>query len=466
MSHPNPLAADATPAAPSSVPPPSGPLERQAREAPASGTTSGHDLPVDAIHARLGALAVPVRGVEEVAIFAALDRVLAEDVVSPMDVPPHDNSAMDGFAFDGAALAAGRPLRLQVAGTVLAGHRWPGTLSPGQCLRIMTGAVMPAGADTVVPQEAAACHRADDGTETVGIPPGTVRPGDHRRRAGEDLARGRTALARGSRLTPAALGLIASLGQARVPVFRRLRVAFFSTGDEILSLGMPWREGAVYDSNRYTLFGLLARMGVEPIDLGAVPDEPQALEAALRTAAGRADAIVTSGGVSAGAADHTRTLLDRLGSVEFWRVAMRPGRPMAAGRIPRPGAAGGSHAETDAEPAVLFALPGNPVAAMVAFLVFVRPVLWRMMGRRHTPAPALRALAAEPLHKRPGRTEYQRGVVFQEADGSLHVRTTGPQGSGLLSSMVQADGLIVLPHASGPVAVGDPVEVLLFDGML
>lgn len=464
MSPPNPFAADATPAAPSSVPPPPGSHDRSAGEAAAPGAASGHDLPVDAIHARLGALAVPVRGVEEVAIFAALDRVLAEDVVSRMDVPPHDNSAMDGFAFDGAALAAGRPLRLQVAGTVLAGHRWPGTLGPGQCLRIMTGAVMPAGADTVVPQEAAVCHRSDDGTETVDIPPGAVRPGDHRRRAGEDLARGRTALARGSRLTPAALGLIASLGQATVPVFRRLRVAFFSTGDEILSLGTPWREGAVYDSNRYTLFGLLARMGVEPIDLGAVPDEPQALEAALRTAAGRADAIVTSGGVSAGAADHTRTLLDRLGSVEFWRVAMRPGRPMAAGRIPRPPSANDSAA--DAVPAVLFALPGNPVAAMVAFLVFVRPVLWRMMGRRHTPAPALRALAAEPLRKRPGRTEYQRGVVFQEADGTLRVRTTGPQGSGLLSSMVQADGLIVLPHASGPVAVGDPVEVLLFDGML
>ncbi len=463
MSHPIPPPG-ATPAAPSSVHPRPDPHGRRVQEDPGPQVASGHDLPVDTIHARLGALAVPVREVEEVAIFAALDRVLAEDVVSPMDVPPHDNSAMDGFAFDGAALAAGQPLRLQVAGTVLAGHRWPGTLEPGRCLRIMTGAVMPAGADTVVPQESAVCHRAEDGTETVDIPPGAVRPCDHRRRAGEDLAHGRTALARGSRLTPAALGLIASLGQATVPVFRRLRVAFFSTGDEILSLGTPWREGAVYDSNRYTLFGLLARMGVEPIDLGAVPDEPQALEAALRTAAGRADAIVTSGGVSAGAADHTRTLLDRLGSVEFWRVAMRPGRPMAAGRIPRPQSSGENAA--DAGPAVLFALPGNPVAAMVAFLVFVRPVLWRMMGRRHTPAPALRALAAEPLHKRPGRTEYQRGVVFQEADGTLRVRTTGPQGSGLLSSMVQADGLIVLPHASGPVAAGDTVEVLLFDGML
>ncbi|WP_415268419.1 gephyrin-like molybdotransferase Glp [Acidovorax sacchari] len=428
------------------------------------GAPVAHDLPVEAVHARLAALAEPVRGTEQVGIFAALDRVLAEDVVSPMDVPPHDNSAMDGFAFDGAALTDGRPLALQVAGTVLAGHRWEGRLGPGQCLRIMTGAVMPQGADTVVPQEAALPASPAGGPESITIPPGAVRRGDHRRRAGEDLARGRTALAKGTRLTPAALGLLASLGQATVPVVRRLRVAFFSTGDEILSLGTPWREGAVYDSNRYTLFGLLARMGVEPIDLGAVPDEPQALEATLRAAAARADAIVTSGGVSAGAADHTRTLLDRLGQVEFWRIAMRPGRPMAAGRIPRPQGAGGEAGADSA--AVLFALPGNPVAAMVAFLVFVRPALWRMMGCEPTAPPALRALAAGPLHKRPGRTEYQRGIVFQDADGTLCVRTTGPQGSGLLSSMVQADGLILLPHARGPVAVGEPVDVLLFDGML
>ncbi|AVS78033.1 molybdopterin molybdenumtransferase MoeA [Paracidovorax avenae] len=427
--------------------------------------TVAHDLPVDAVHARLAALAEPVLGIERVDIFAALDRILAEDVVSPMDVPPHDNSAMDGFAFDGAALVDGQPLALQVTGTVLAGHRWPGRLGPGQCLRIMTGAVMPHGADTVVPQEAILTAPPAGGPESITIAPGAVRRGDHRRRAGEDLARGRTALSKGTRLAPAALGLLASLGQATVPVVRRLRVAFFSTGDEILSLGTPWREGTVYDSNRYTLFGLLARMGVEPIDLGAVPDEPQALEATLRAAAARADAIVTSGGVSAGAADHTRTLLDHLGQVEFWRIAMRPGRPMAAGRIPRPEGVASSEAGADGA-AVLFALPGNPVAAMVAFLVFVRPALWRMMGCEPMAPPALRALAAEPLHKRPGRTEYQRGIVFQDAEGTLRVRTTGPQGSGLLSSMVQADGLILLPHARGPVAVGEPVDVLLFDGML
>ncbi|MDA8521199.1 molybdopterin molybdotransferase MoeA [Acidovorax sp. NCPPB 4044] len=446
---------------PTAEPPLSGP----APSAALAGGQTASDLPVEAVHALLSSLtATPIGDVEEVGIFAALDRVLARDIVAPMDVPPHDNSAMDGFAFDGSALVPGQPLSLQVVGTVPAGHRWPTPLEPGQCVRTMTGAAMPEGLDTVVPQEAAVCRSGANGTEIAEIPPGAVRRGDHRRRAGEDLSRGRPALQRGAWITPAALGLIASLGLASVPVFRRLRVAFFSTGDEILSLGTPWREGAVYDSNRYTLFGLLVRMGVEPIDLGAVPDQPQALESALRSAASRADAIVTSGGVSAGVADHTRTLLDRLGSVDFWRIAMRPGRPMAAGRIPcteDPGRAGPPDSGT-----VLFALPGNPVAAMVAFLVFVRPALWRMMGTTRVAPPALRALAAEPLNKRPGRTEYQRGVVFQDADGSLRVRTTGPQGSALLSSMVQAHGLIVLPHGRGRVAPGEPVDVLLFDGML
>ncbi|SFD53135.1 molybdopterin molybdotransferase MoeA [Paracidovorax konjaci] len=442
------------------------PFSGPAPSAALAGGRTASDLPVEAVHALLSNLtSTPVGDVEEVGIFAALDRVLARDIVSPMDVPPHDNSAMDGFAFDGSALVLGQTLSLQVVGTVPAGHRWSSPLEPGQCVRIMTGAAMPEGLDTVVPQEAAIGRSGANGAEIAEVPPGAVRRGDHRRRAGEDLARGRPALQRGASITPAALGLIASLGLASVPVFRRLRVAFFSTGDEILSLGTPWREGAVYDSNRYTLFGLLVRMGVEPVDLGAVPDQPQALEATLRAAASHADAIVTSGGVSAGVADHTRTLLDRLGSVDFWRIAMRPGRPMAAGRIPRtedPGRTG----LQDGTGTVLFALPGNPVAAMVAFLVFVRPALWRMMGSTRTAPPALRALAAEPLNKRPGRTEYQRGIVFQEGDGSLRVRTTGPQGSALLSSMVQAHGLIVLPHDRGPVASGETVDVLLFDGML
>ncbi|MBF9267259.1 molybdopterin molybdotransferase MoeA, partial [Paracidovorax cattleyae] len=264
MSHSQPSPAEPPPSISQATPP---------------GAPVAHDLPVEAVHARLAALAEPVQGIEQVGIFEALDRVLAEDVVSPMDVPPHDNSAMDGFAFDGSLLQEGHPLHLQVAGTVLAGHCWQGRLGPGECLRIMTGAVMPHGADTVVPQEAALLAPSPGGLETITVPADAVRQGDHRRRAGEDLARGRTALDRGTRLAPAALGLLASLGQSAVLVVRRLRVAFFSTGDEILSPGTHWCEGAVYDSNRYTLFGLLARMGVEAIDLGAVPDEPQALEA-------------------------------------------------------------------------------------------------------------------------------------------------------------------------------------------
>jgi len=259
------------------------------------------------------------------------------------------------------------------------------------------------------------------------------------------------ALQKGERLAPAACGLAASLGLETLPVFRRLRVAYFSTGDEILSLGQAPREGAVYDSNRYTVHGLLRKLGCEVIDLGVVRDEPALLEAAFTEAAARADAIITSGGVSVGEADFTKAMMKKLGDVAFWKVAMRPGRPMAVGRIGR---------------AALFGLPGNPVAVMVTFLAFVRPALLRMMGARPVPLPLLRARSQEALRKKPGRTEYQRGIVSTAADGSLQVRTTGNQGSGVLSSMVQANGLIVLHHAQGNVAVGDEVDVMMFEGAL
>jgi molybdopterin molybdotransferase len=268
---------------------------------------------------------------------------------------------------------------------------------------------------------------------------------------GEDLRHGQPALHKGDRITPAALGLLASLGIAAVPVVRRLRVAYFSTGNEILSLGDAPREGAIYDSNRYTVFGLLTRLGCEIVDLGVVRDEPALLEAAFRDAAARADAIITSGGVSVGEADFTKTMMKKLGDVAFWRVAMRPGRPMAVGRI-------GS--------SVLFGLPGNPVAVMVTFLAFVRPALLRMMGASVVTPPLLRARATEAIRKKPGRTEYQRGTVSTAPDGSLQVETTGNQGSGVLSSMVQANGLIVLHHAQGSVAVGDEVDVMMFEGVV
>ncbi|RYF36939.1 MAG: molybdopterin molybdenumtransferase MoeA [Comamonadaceae bacterium] len=343
-------------------------------------------LSADAVNAFLAQLVAPVEDTESVPVLAALGRVLARDLVSPISVPPHDNSAMDGFAFDGAQLAAGTPLRLALVGTALAGKAWSGSVGPGQCVKIMTGAIMPAGLDTVVPQEFT--KTGDDGR--IEIPGGLLQPGDNRRLAGEDLMQGRPALLRGERLGPAALGLIASLGIAEVPVVRRLRVAYFSTGDEILSLGEPPREGAVYDSNRYTVHGLLTRLGCEVIDMGVVRDDPARLEQAFTEAAAQADAIITSGGVSVGEADYTKAMMKKLGDVAFWRIAMRPGRPMAVGRIAgaRPGPAG---------EAVLFGLPGNPVAVMVTFFAFVRPALLRMMGARETAPVYLKARSGEAI---------------------------------------------------------------------
>jgi molybdopterin molybdotransferase len=403
-------------------------------------------LSADGVGDFLERLVSPVTEVEKVGVLDALGRVLAGDLISPISVPPHDNSAMDGYAFDGAQLAAGA-LQLEVVGTALAGKAWQGQVGRGQCVKIMTGAIMPAGLDTVVPQEFT--QALADGR--VGIPAGLLQPGDNRRHAGEDLMQGRPALRAGERIGPAACGLIASLGIAQVEVFRRLKVAYFSTGDEILSLGEPAREGAVFDSNRYTVHGLLRRLGCEVLDLGVVRDEPALLEQAFRDAAARADAIITSGGVSVGEADFTKAMMKKLGDVAFWKIAMRPGRPMAVGRI---------------GDAALFGLPGNPVAVMVTFLAFVRPALLRMMGARVTQPVLLKARSAEAMRKKPGRTEYQRGIVTRGADGALEARTTGNQGSGVLRSMVQANGLIVLHHGQGNVAVGDEVDVMMFEGAL
>jgi molybdopterin molybdotransferase len=403
-------------------------------------------LSADAVGEFLAQLVAPVTETESVPVFDALDRVLAHDLVSPLSVPPHDNSAMDGYAFDGAQLARGA-LQLKVVGTALAGKAWQGAVAAGQCVKIMTGAIMPAGLDTVVPQEFT--KPLPDGA--IEIPAGLLQPGDNRRCKGEDLMQGQPALAAGERLSPAACGLIASLGVPEVEVFRRLKVAYFSTGDEILSLGESPREGAVYDSNRYTVHGLLKRLGCEVIDLGVVRDEPRLLEAAFRESARRADAIITSGGVSVGEADYTKAMMKQLGDVAFWKIAMRPGRPMAVGRI---------------GDAVLFGLPGNPVAVMVTFLAFVRPALLRMMGARVTQPVLLKARSAEAMRKKPGRTEYQRGTVTRTPEGGLAVRTTGSQGSGVLSSMVHANGLIVLHHAQGNVAAGDEVDVMMFEGVI
>ncbi len=407
-----------------------------------------------------------VDAVERLPIRSALGRVLAADIVSPINVPASDNSAMDGYAFNGAELAADAESRFRVIGSAFAGTAFDGRVGPGEGLRIMTGAVMPAGLDTIVPQEFATL----DG-DHITISAGTLRRGDNRRLAGEDLALGEVALEAGRLLRPADLGLLASLGQVEVAVYRRVRVAFFSTGDELRSVGEPLGAGCVYDSNRYTLWGMLQRLGVELLDLGVVPDQPAALERAFTQAAANADAVITSGGVSVGEADHTKQVMARLGDVLFWRIAMRPGRPMAIGRIGTPAAirntqqAVGSSG-TAGSGAILFGLPGNPVAVMVTFYALVRDALLAMSGATPQPLPMLRAASSSPLRKRRGRTEYQRGIVSRAADGGWQVAITGSQGSGVLRSMSQANGLVVLQHEQGDIAAGELVDVLPFDGLI
>ncbi|MEO8310158.1 MAG: gephyrin-like molybdotransferase Glp [Caldimonas sp.] len=414
---------------------------------------AGYDpkaLPVAQAQEFIARLVPRVQAVETVALRSALGRVLAEDVVSAIDVPSHDNSAMDGYALRGNELADVAESVFTVAGAGFAGGRFEGDVGARECVRIMTGAVMPAGLDTVVPQEFV---RVDG--DVVAVPAGVVKCGDNRRLAGEDLARAEVALAAGRTIRPADLGLLASLGAAEVAVFRRLRVAFFSTGNELRSVGQPLDAGAVYDSNRYTLWGMLQRLGVDVLDLGVVRDEPAALAAAFRTAADAADAVITSGGVSVGEADHTKAVMAELGDVLFWRIAMRPGRPMAIGRI----ASGGREA-------ILFGLPGNPVAVMVTFYALVRDALLAMSGATAMPLLVVRAASVAPIRKRPGRTEFQRGIVSRAGDGRWQVRTTGSQGSGILRSMSEANGLVVLGHSQGDVAVGDEVDVLPFDALI
>ncbi len=402
-------------------------------------------LRVDLARAAILACLAPVDGIERVATRAALGRVLAQDIVPSINVPAHDNSAMDGYAVRAADLAAGGDTTLDEIGAALAGHAFAGRVGAGECVRVMTGAVMPAGADTVVIQEVV---RSDGGRIVI---PAGQKQGQNVRYAGEDLTAGTAVLTAGRPVRPSELGLMASLGMAEVSVRRRLRVAFFSTGDELASIGAPLAEGQVYDSNRYTLHGMLSRLGVEILDMGVVRDDPAALEAAFVSAARNADVIVTSGGVSVGEADFVRGLMAKLGEVLFWKIAMRPGRPMAFGRI------GG---------AWLFGLPGNPVAVMVTFYQFVRDALMRLSGRADDFAlPMLRVAAAEPLRTVPGRTEYQRGVLSRDAAGRYSVRLTGGQGSGVLRSMSEADCFIVLEHDRGKVAAGELVSVQLMEGL-
>lgn len=408
-------------------------------------------LPVEQAQKIIQQFITPIHSSEKLAIRQALGRTLSADIISAINVPAHDNSAMDGYALSGADLSPDLDIELKIIGTAFAGRAFDGEVAQGECVKIMTGGVMPANCDTVIPQE----FTLNANDVQVTIPAGKIKPGDNRRLKGEDLSIGKTALRKGKILRPADLGLLASLGIAEVPVQRRLRVAFFSTGDELRSLGENLDEGCVYDSNRYTLYGMLQRLGCDMIDMGVIKDEPAALTAAFRSACENADAIITSGGVSVGAADYTKQCMEELGEVAFWTIGMRPGRPMAFGKIH-------SHGKS----AYLFGLPGNPVAVMVTFYFFVRNALLGMMGADCPNLPLVRATSQFAIRKRPGRTEYQRGILSTATDGSLQVVITGSQGSGILRSMSEANCMVVLHHGQSNVLAGDTVDVLLFEGLM
>jgi molybdopterin molybdotransferase len=418
------------------------------RDASCADDYDPNSMPVAKARELIGTFLTPVTAVERVHVRSALGRVLASDIVSPLAVPGHDNSAMDGYAVRFADLKADGESTLKRVGESFAGKPWVGTIGAGECVRIFTGGVMPQGADSVAMQERA--------TETAGLvtiaPRALSKAGQNRRFAGEDLKAGEVVFRAGQRMHPAELGMIASLGIGEVGVYRRLRVAFFSTGDELKSIGTPLAAGEIYDSNRYTLHGMLTRLGCDIIDMGVVADAPAELERAFATAAQSADVVVTSGGVSVGEADYVKQLLDKLGEVLFWKIAMKPGRPLAYGKL------GGAH---------FFGLPGNPVSVMVTFYQFVRDALLILQGQRDVaPLPMFKVPLSAPIRKVPGRTEFQRGILAAGGNGGLAVRTTGDQGSGILSSMSRANCFIVLDSATGDVATGTLVDVQLLEGLI
>ena len=402
-------------------------------------------LSVDEARQRIMDAMSPVNGHEKLAIRDALDRVLAEDIQSSINVPPYDNSAMDGYALNSEDLPASGETSLELVGESFAGKPYTGSLGRGQAVRIMTGAVIPAGADTIIMQEQ--LNREGD---SIIIKPGH-RKGDHVRFVGEDMRVGQTILKSGKLITPAELGLLASLGLAEVTVMRKIRVAFFSTGDELKSVGETLRKGQIYDSNRYTLYGMLKRMGVELIDMGVIKDRREDVMQAFSDAAEIADAILTSGGVSVGDADYVKEALEALGQVNFWRVAMKPGKPLAIGHIKQ---------------AAFFGVPGNPVSAMATFYQFVQPALQKLMGMDAAFKTLLKVPCYSALKKARGRLEYQRGVLAYNEEGELMVETTGVQGSHILTSMSRANCFIILDADCSGVAIGDKVTVQPFAGII
>jgi molybdopterin molybdotransferase len=393
-------------------------------------------IPVAEARARILADVAGAAPEETLPVARGLGRVLAKGVLAPFDVPSADNSAVDGYAIRAADLVPGGRARLRVVADLPAGAVYEGGIGPRETLRIMTGASMPRGADTVVPQELS--ESAGDWVEL-----GAVEPGANVRPRGEDVRAGTVVLQAGSVLRPQDLGLVASLGFAEVHVHRRPRVALLSTGDEVVEPGQSRRPGQIYDANRFSLGGMVAGAGADPLDLGIVPDVRELLRERLLQAAGAADVVLTSGGVSVGDYDLVKSVLGEIGSIDFWQVAMQPGRPVAVGRI---------------RGAQFFGLPGNPVASVLCFHLFVRPALWKLGGRTRLDPECVTATAVEPMRKKAGRCEFKRGVL-RFTDHGYEVSTTGPQGSGILSSMVAANCLIILEEGRGDVKAGERVLV-------
>lgn len=391
----------------------------------------------------------PISEVETIPIEASLNRILATAILSPANVPNYDNSAMDGYAFHSDNLSV-ETTQLKVIGTVLAGKGFDQEVKHGECVRIMTGGMMPKGTDTVVMQEKVT--RQDDSIQLEDNP----KPHQNVRYAGEDLAINQTVLCKGHSIKPADIGLMASLGFAEVNVYRTLKVAIFSTGDELVSVGKPLEKGQVYDSNRYTIMSMLKRLNVEMIDFGAIPDHPDQLESALLKSAEQADVVITTGGVSVGEADYMKQLLAQHGQVLFWKIAMKPGRPLAYGKL-----------SSNKHSAHYFGLPGNPVAVMVTFYQFVREALLTIMGQENIPSlPTFNVVCTQDIKKMTGRTEFQRGICYLDDDHDWKVRPTGAQGSAILSSMSAANCFIVLDETIGNLAAGSQVKVQLFDGLI
>lgn len=382
---------------------------------------------------------------EVLSLTRALGRVLARPIVSPINIPPHANSAMDGFAVAGTSLPDAGTRTFQIAGEALAGKPWKGTCDANQTVRVTTGAMMPTGTDTVVIQEDVQISHAEAIIGTGHKPYANVRL------AGEDLSRDEVAVEAGLKVGPAELGVMASTGVGRVEVVRQPLAAVFSTGDELKNAGEPLEPGSIYDSNRYVLMGLLQNAGADVLNFGIVPDDEAATLSALSEISKSVDLIITSGGVSTGSADYVITALQKLGNVDLWRIAIRPGRPFAFGRIGE---------------ALFFGLPGNPVAVMVTFYRLVQPALRKLMGETNlNPVPIVKARAVTSFRKKPNRAEVYRAILSRDGEGNPIVSSTGLQGSGLLSSMSQANCFVLLDDAATTASPGDMVDVQPFEGL-